>query len=364
MIRTSHPLLKFFLIAGVFYVGTLSVKYMEMPLNLLPKEPILISLKHSELKKIEEEHQGNSSNLAIAINALIDNEILYREAIKLGLALNDAIVIDRMVKNIEYVAEPSRVEQGLELVDLTQVLDKEVEIELFKSDPIIRRRLIELAKLHFRQSMIIAHPADAELQAYMRNHPDSFSVPKRISFSQIYIDPKRVEGDIGVFLSEIEKKLKGESPSNEGFGNGLGHASILPTSQIFASNHQIGQQFGRVFSQAVNSAPLDTWVGPVNGALGVHFIKVTQVRESALTDLKSSYNRAFLGWLENKKRQVLNEQLDELRHGYLVIGGDINSPMSVSEFAQYWLEKQNNRTSERKLTFNSVSSLVTEPLLK
>ena len=62
---------------------------------------------------------------------------------------------------------------------------------LDKDDTIIRRRLRQ--KMEFLTDDVVAQaqPTDAELNAYLTAHPDSFRVQREFTFSQVYLNPDK-----------------------------------------------------------------------------------------------------------------------------------------------------------------------------
>ena len=81
---------------------------------------------------------------------------------------------------------------------------------LDQDDEIIRRRLRQ--KLEFISEDISAHgdPTDADLNAYMQAHPESYRVEPRVTFRQVYLDPSKhgasLARDVTRLLAELNHR--------------------------------------------------------------------------------------------------------------------------------------------------------------
>ena len=62
---------------------------------------------------------------------------------------------------------------------------------LDKDDLIIRRRLQQKMEFVSDDVAAQAQPTDAELNAYLQAHPDSFRVDQRFTFRQVYLNPEK-----------------------------------------------------------------------------------------------------------------------------------------------------------------------------
>jgi PPIC-type PPIASE domain len=188
---------------------------------------------------------------------------------------------------------------------------------LDKDDTVIRRRLRQ--KLEFVSDDIIAQdkPTDADLNAYLHAHPESFRVEPRITFSQVYLDPAKhgahLAGDATRLLAELQHA--GEKADATGLGDPLllGHTfQSAPTSEI-------AKQFGDEFAAALGALPPGQWQGPLNSGFGAHLVWVSERTEGYLPALAEVRDAVRREW-ENARRLRGNEEFYQalLKH-YTVI---------------------------------------------
>src|SRR5438876_4485316 len=64
-----------------------------------------------------------------------------------------------------------------------------VAMGLDQDDPVIRRRLQQKLEFVTNDVAALAAPTDARLAEYLKTHADSFRVDRRVTFSQVYLDP-------------------------------------------------------------------------------------------------------------------------------------------------------------------------------
>lgn len=375
------PLLHFVALALIGFIlvkslDRLGLDYSTVNIGFLAK-PQVIHLSETELLALLAEHEievsesdrlsgkklnaSQHATIIAAIGELIDDAILYDQGIEEGVALNDALIIDRMMKNIETVADKSAcAQESCSAAEMSQLLDEAIEIELFDSDPVIRRRIIQLMEQELRQHEVIGHPSDETLTAYIKANPDQFSQPARLSFTQHFFNT----------LEEAESFRQGISTKIQ--------TSILPSKMTLASETKIEEQFGGEFARTLTSAAeqkqktpysIDssalvasntnaTELAPIKSAFGYHLVTLHEVRPKRLAELNDVYNRAFIKWLEVEKSQSHRRAVARLRNNYQVRTDELG-PVAIARFPALWLQALSGERPDESLvkSTNSFSSL-------
>jgi hypothetical protein len=205
------------------------------------------------------------------IEAYVREEVLSREAMKLGLDQNDVIIRRRLQQKMEFIAD-----------DLSA-------------------------------SVV---PDEAELARYLTNHPDAFRQDQRFTFRQVYFNPDKrgdqLEADVARVLAEL--KTKGaQAETSE-----LGDPSLLPPALANEPQRTLESSFGSEFAAQLRKLPLGEWIGPVPSGVGVHLVLVEQRAEGrvpALADVRDQVQREW----ENERRMAANRKfLEELLKQYQV----------------------------------------------
>jgi len=197
----------------------------------------------------------------------IKEEILYREALALGLDRDDQVIRRRLRQKMEFVS-----------IDLTE------------PDP----------------------PTEAQLQAYLDANMDRFRTSERLSFTQVYL--KRDEQQRATALLQ---RLAGRPPSQLALDQ-LGDADLLPGVMQQADQPEIGRVFGRGFAEALSAAPLGRWSGPYASPYGQHLVYVSErlpAREPSLGEVRTAVARE---WLAERERDANERFYRALRDRYTV----------------------------------------------
>ena len=231
--------------------------------------------------------QRGRTPMANEIQSLIENEIreelLYREAIALGL-------------------------------------DKE--------DSIIRRRLAQKMKYLFEDLAVITAPNDADLEQFLKDNASKFTSPGTRSFYQVYLDPKRHKESLEEDLKTVLEDLKSISLLNS---FSLGDRSLLAYHFSKRRESDVKNRFGESFSKKVFEAPINSWQGPFQSAYGLHFVYIDSKVEAVLSEL-NKIRDIVLQEYKRKKASETNEIFyNSLKDRYKIkVDANVSKEMNIS----------------------------------
>ncbi len=211
---------------------------------------------------------------AAELKGLIDDyvkeEILYREALTLGLDIDDTVIRRRMRQKMEFL-----------------------------SDAVIRSLT----------------PADEELQAYLRANPSKFEIEPQIAFEQVFLNPDRrgdrIEEDAASILEALNSHAPGDATT-------LGDATLLPYELGATSTKRISQTFGPQFAKAVDLLAPGAWTGPIKSTFGMHLVRVNKRepgRVPALSEVRDAVKRE---WTQEQRKKLEDKHFAELLKRYKV----------------------------------------------
>ena len=205
--------------------------------------------------------------LAGLVKDRIKEEILYREALALGLDRDDQVIRRRLRQKMEFLS-----------TDLTEP----------------------------------GPPSEAELQAYLDAHSDRFRTSERLSFTQVYLKEDGQEQ-----ATALLQRLAGHPPSELELDQ-LGDASLLPATMQQADPSEIGRVFSDAFAATLLAAPLDQWSGPHASPYGLHLVYVSEhlpAREPPLGEVRAAVERE---WQAEQEREANARFYQALRERYSV----------------------------------------------
>ena len=206
------------------------------------------------------------------IKQLIDEEILYREALKLGLDKNDIIIKRRLAQKISFL----------------------------------------------KQESISSNPSEEEIKEYYSNHTDDYFVESTYTFSHIYFSEDNQAQSRSI--KALQSIQQGEEPSLFGDPFLLGKNFSIKTSK------ELKRSFGDQFSDSIKDLDIKKWDGPISSEYGEHLIFLNSYTDSFLPELSQVRSIVVSDILAREQSQSTAKYLEELRKEYEIeILSDLNA---------------------------------------
>lgn len=201
----------------------------------------------------------------------VEDEVLYREALRLGLDRGDGIVRQRLIQKVLFLAE-------------------------------------DLAGS--------ARPAtDAELRAYHASTQEHWKAPARVRLVHVFAAADHRDALVAL-RPQVIAAGAGDAPPE------LGEAFPLERS-LDASRAELAADYGAAFADAVTTLPTGTWSEPVASKLGLHLVKVIERRAGRLETFEESRERLKLAYLVARKQKATRDYLGRAFARYQIdIDGD------------------------------------------
>jgi parvulin-like peptidyl-prolyl isomerase len=197
-----------------------------------------------------------------------------------------------------------------------EVLYREaLELGLDKDDPVIRRRMRQ--KMEFLNQDISDPPqaTDAILQTYLDKNKDVFVQPPRASFTQVFFKLDSAD-DIERAKAQLVK-LEGLSLAETDIA-ASGDPTLLTVSMRDASPAEISRVFGQEFAKELFTLPDRKWAGPIRSGFGLHLVfidKQIPAAAPALEDVRKAVERE---WLSEQRATANARFFQILRDRYVV----------------------------------------------
>ena len=204
-----------------------------------------------------------------SIGEAVDEEILYREAQRLGLDREDAIVRRRLAQKLTFILEDAG---GA------------------------------------------AAPSADEVEDYFARHAERYRRPPRTTFDHVFLSADRrtdPAGDATALLPRI--RAAGGADWQR-----LGDPFMLSRTYADRTDAEIAGMFGAGFANAVSALPKDGWSGPVESTYGMHLVRVherTPPRRPSLDELRE---RVVADLREERRRERGRAAFRALRDDYEV----------------------------------------------
>ena len=200
------------------------------------------------------------------VEARIKEEVLYREALALGLDRDDAVLRRRLVQKLEFLSE-------------------------------------DLAPL--------PEPDDATLQAYLDAHADRYRLDTRYSFDQVFLAP----GNDPATAEERAKRILGRLRSEPGIvWQEQGDATLLDPALEDADTRTVARALGRDFALDLADLPVGEWTGPVASAYGLHLVRLRERipgRTVSLDEARGAVLRDYLAEEQAERNEAVYQGMRE-----------------------------------------------------
>ena len=197
-----------------------------------------------------------------------------------------------------------------------EVLYREaIALGLDRDDTVVRRRLRQ--KLEFLiDGADLAVPTDAELARHLAEHADRYRGESRLGFRQVFLDPARrgasLEADAAALLDALRSR---SGAPGAGFGDAL---LLLEPHYEDLSESEIASLFGPEFAAALGGAPVGEWVGPLRSGYGAHIVRIdahTPGRAAELREVRGALVRDLAAL---RRQELLDAQYQALRGRYRI----------------------------------------------
>lgn len=276
MKRLLHEPLVHFLLIGVVLFGAYaltsdgrgaSASSREIRLSL-DEIAQLVALFRSQWQR-----EPTADELQRMVESKVQNEILYREALAMGLDKDDEIVKRRMAQKMQFLAE-----------DVAAARE----------------------------------PTSAELEAWFEQHRDLFAQPPRLSFRHLYFSPDRRGERARADAAQALAKLAGQ-PEDAAVAGELADPFMFQDYYRDRAPDFLGKEFGPQFALAVAKLAPGSWQGPIESGFGWHLVFVDTAIPGRVPPFEEIEPDVKLAWLGEQKKNAWESAYREMRARYTVL---------------------------------------------
>jgi hypothetical protein len=188
---------------------------------------------------------------------------------------------------------------------------------LDRDDTIIRRRLQQKMEFVSEEAAALTQPTDEELNAYLKAHADRFRNEPRVTFSQIYFDPRKHASRLKADVERVLVALNSGNvpPDSVRFGDSL---SLLESRYEDESKAQVARLFGTDFADALVKQTTGQWVGPIASGYGVHLVKLESLVDGRVPELSEIRPLVEREWANTRRQEASRAFYEKLRAKYVI----------------------------------------------
>ena len=239
----------------------LALNYDEDRLNIFISDQEVESLISSWQSQVG--RSPSKKDIKRIIDDIIKEEILYREALRLNLDLEDRIIKRRLAQKISFL----------------------------------------------REETSIAPPKSSELDKFFQKNLSSYVVPEKFTFTHFYFSSEK--GGMRRAKEALLNISDDDSPDSDPF--------MLGKNFVEKSAEEIRRDFGNDFAENFNNPVLGIWIGPIESVYGYHIVKILEKSKSYTPTLDQIIEKVEVDYFLEEKQKSLDSYLNELREKYKIV---------------------------------------------
>ena len=255
----KNKILVFFIIGFVLYL-------IDIGLNNYDDKEIFIS--DSEITSLitawrsQVGRNPNDDEVARIINDLVQEEILYREALKLGLDQDDRIIKRRLAQKLSFLKQES------------------------------------VEKL----------PSSQELKDFFNDNKEKYYIEPEYTFTHYF------------FSSESNSFDRSNKAIKDIYGNKQINADpfLLGKNFVDVNLNKIKNDFGESFSQSIKNMELNKWVGPIKSPYGHHIVFISNYKNGYFPEISMVLKQVEIDLLQLRRDSAIQEYLEEIQSEYKI----------------------------------------------
>jgi peptidyl-prolyl cis-trans isomerase C len=207
------------------------------------------------------------------VAARVREEILYREALALGLDKDDTIVKRRLAQKMEFVAE-----------DVSGLRE----------------------------------PTAGELRGWYAKNGERFALPGRRSFRHLYFSQDKRGEWVRDGAARAHERLAGASVDAP-VPAGLADPFMFQDYYADRTPEQVAGIFGSQFAEALFQLAPGSWQGPVESGLGWHLVWVTSSAPGRVPAFEEIEGAVGAGWMDEQRAEARRQAFDAMAARYQIV---------------------------------------------
>jgi peptidyl-prolyl cis-trans isomerase C len=217
--------------------------------------------------------QPTPAEFQVMVEDRVREEVLYREALAMGLDKDDTIVKRRMAQKMQFLAE-------------------------------------DVAAAH--------EPSTAELKAWFEKNSNKFALPSRYSFRHLYFSPDKRSKNAHDAAARTLTRIAGQ-PEDSKLAVSLADPFMFQDYYGDRAPEALAKEFGPQFVVALEKLKPGSWQGPIESGYGWHLVFVDTVIPGRIPAFEEMEPDVKTAWLGEQKATAGQKAYAEMRAKYTVL---------------------------------------------
>jgi hypothetical protein len=188
---------------------------------------------------------------------------------------------------------------------------------LDREDTVIRRRLRQKLEFLVEDAAEAVPPTEAELQAWLEAHPESYRRDPQVAFRQVFLSPDRRGDAVESEAKRLLRRLRSLGPTAD--IEGRGDSIMLPAEFELAPLTVASRMFGGDFASRLVEIEPGRWAGPIPSGYGLHLVLVRERVEGRAPELDEVREAVARDLLTSCRKEQLERMYERLLEKYDVV---------------------------------------------
>jgi peptidyl-prolyl cis-trans isomerase C len=242
-----------------------------------PSHQIALTLDDLRAMDLTFQSQWRRQPTVEEFNGMVENkiqeEILYREGLAMGLDKDDTIVKRRMAQKVQFLAE-------------------------------------DVAAAH--------EPSAQELRAWFAKNAEKFALPSRVTFRHLFFGfDKRGQAAQMDAMAALQR-LAGQ-PQNYPLAATSADTFMFEDYYADRTAEQLAKEFGPPFAVGIFRLKPRAWSGPIESGYGWHLVFIDSIIPGRVPEFEEVEPDVRTAWLAAQKQQAWQEAYTRMRARYTVL---------------------------------------------
>lgn len=220
----------------------------------------------------------SDSQLQGLIDEYVKEEILYREALRLGLDKNDTIIRRRLAQKMDFLAD-----------DVAALRD----------------------------------PAPGVLEHWYANKREHYAPPLLVTFHHLFFASDKWGAD-------AQRRARSAMAGLTGKTDGEGDVFMFQKAYAEQSRDQVARVFGSMFATTLFQQASGRWVGPIESGYGWHLVWVDALARPPAPPFETVAQQVKSDWLSEQRAAAKRSSFDALKARYDIV---VTMPTATPEVA-------------------------------
>ena len=265
-----------------FLVAGLALFAIYRTLNPIPEQPDegkRIVITEDDLRQVQVAWRAQwqrfptPDEMRGLVDSKIREEILYREAMALGLEKGDTIVKRRLAQKMEFLAD-----------DISTLRDPEID----------------------------------ELKAWFEKNQERFALPTLVSFHHAYFSPDRRGRHARDDAFGGLRKLAGHSNDLDAL-KGLADPFMFQDYYGERSLDQVASIFGAEFAKSLFALKPGAWQGPIESGLGWHLVLIDAITPGRVPAFDEIAADVKAQWTDQERVELRSRAFELMKARYEIV---------------------------------------------